>query len=153
MVLHNYFTKQYFQTNVKQEEKRLWYTSLREEFGPISETMIQNHDTTWLSTWHDDDNGLSQLKQSSDTNLLSWQWMYRLCQASSISRYITTFFHYIFISSVSDWLTDKCVKPYQAAHYHHCTPQASPAFDATYIRKAIKNSSSCFSSDHKNRCD
>jgi len=29
MVLHNYFTKQYCQTNVKQEEKRLWYTSLR----------------------------------------------------------------------------------------------------------------------------
>jgi len=96
MVLHNYFIKQYCQTNVKQEEKRLWYTSLRGRIQTNKWNYDKNHETTWLSTWqyyyyyyYDP----SQLTQSSDTNLLPWQWMYRVCQASSISRYITTFFH------------------------------------------------------------
>jgi hypothetical protein len=50
MDLHNYFTIQYCQTNVKQEEKDHGISALGEEFRPISENIIQKHETSWLST-------------------------------------------------------------------------------------------------------
>jgi len=54
MILHNYFTKQYCQTNVKQEEKRLCYTTLRGRIRTNKwnyDTKSWDHMAQYLTGW------------------------------------------------------------------------------------------------------